>query len=116
VIRLLVKLAVVALLANAAFHVGSEYLTYFKFRDAIRDAALFKAKNETELMTRIMELAEQYEVPLEQDNVTIDRDERRLDIEGWYDKPIELAPNFAYPWHFTLSLEVVTRTPLGVNP
>ena len=36
--KLLLKLAVVALVANAAYHVGAEYLTYIKFQDAIRDA------------------------------------------------------------------------------
>jgi hypothetical protein len=108
VIKLLLKLAIVALLANAAYHVGSEYLTYIKFRDAIRDAAMFKAKNDTELMARIVELAAQYEVPLQEENVTIERVERKVNVEGWYDKPIEIVPNYQYPWHFGLSLEVVT--------
>jgi hypothetical protein len=108
VIKLLLKLAIVALLANAAYHVGSEYLTYIKFRDAIRDAAMFKAKNDTELMARIVELAAQYEVPLQEENVTIERVERKVNVEGWYDKPIEVVPNYQYPWHFGLSLEVVT--------
>ena len=107
-IKLLLKLAIVALLANAAYHVGSEYLTYIKFRDAIRDAAMFKAKNDTELMARIVELAAQYEVPLQEENVTIERVERKVNVEGWYDKPIEVVPNYQYPWHFGLSLEVVT--------
>ena len=109
-IKLLVKLAIVALLANAAYHIGSEYLTYIKFRDAIRDAAMFKAKNDTELMARIMDLAGQYDVPLEEENVTIERQLRQVSIDGWYDKPIEVVPNYQYPWHFGLSLEVMTPT------
>ena len=112
-IKLLFKLAIVALLANAAFHIGSEYLTYVKFRDAIRDAAMFKAKNDTELMARIVELANQYEVPLQEENVTIDREERKVNVEGWYDKPIEIVPNYEYPWHFGLSLEVFTPTAMA---
>jgi len=108
VIKLLVKLTIVALLAHAAYHIGSEYLTYVRFRDAIRDAAMFKAKNDAELMARIIELAEQYEVPLEADNLSIERHERTVSIEGWYDKPIEVVPRYDYPWHFGLSLEVLT--------
>jgi hypothetical protein len=107
VIKLFLKLAVVALLANAAYHIGSEYLTYIKFRDAIRDAAMFKAKNDTELMARIVDLAAQYEIPLDEDNVSIEREERRVFVEGWYDKPIEVVPSYEYPWHFGLSLEVI---------
>ena len=109
-IKLLVKLAIVALLGNAAYHVGAEYLTYFKFRDAIRDAAIFKARNNTELMARILDLAVQYELPVSEENVTIDRKERRVNIDGWYDQPIEIAPNYTYPWHFALSIEVVSQT------
>lgn len=112
VIKLLIKLAIVALLANGVYHVGSEYLTYVKFRDGIRDAAMFKAKNDTELMARIVELAEHYEIPLDQENVTIEREERQVNVEGWYDKPIEVLPSYEYPWHFGLSLNVLTPTSL----
>lgn len=105
-IKLLFKLAVVALLANAAFHIGSEYLTYFRFRDSIRDAAMFRSRNNAELMARIMELANEYEIPLEQENVNLDRADRHMTIDAWYDKPIEFAPNYPYLWHFSMSLEV----------
>jgi hypothetical protein len=116
VIKLLLKLAIVALLANAAFHIGAGYLTYFKFRDAIRDAAMFKAKNEAELMTRVMELAEQYEVPLDEENLVIERDERLFHIDGWYDQAIEVAPNYFYPWHFGFALEAVKPATYAVTP
>jgi hypothetical protein len=109
VIKLFVKLAIVALLANAAYHIGTEYLTYIKFRDAIRDAAMFKAKSDSELLARIVELAGQYDVPLQEENVTIEREERKVSVEGWYDKPIEVVPDYEYPWHFGLSLEVLTQ-------
>ncbi len=115
-IKLLVKLAIVALLANAAFHLGAEYLTYIKFRDAVRDAAMFKAKNETELLARVMELAEQYEVPLDEENLVIERADRRFLVDGWYDKEIEVVPNYFYPWHFGLSLEAVKPAPYAVTP
>lgn len=108
-IKLLIKLAIVALIANAGYHIGSEYLTYVKFRDDIRDAAMFKAKNDVELMSRILDLAVRYDLPVSEDNITIERNERRVNIEGWYDQPIEVAPNYTYPWHFGLSLEVVSQ-------
>lgn len=106
-IRFLVKLAIVALIANAAVRVGSEYLTYVEFRDGIRDAAMFKAKNDVELLARIMTLAARYDIPLEAENVTIEREDRAVHVEGWYDKPIQILPARTYPWHFTLSLDVI---------
>jgi len=57
-LKLLIKLAIAALLANAAYRIGSEYLTYIKFRDAIRDAAMFKATDDVELRKKIMDLSE----------------------------------------------------------
>jgi len=116
VIKLFLKLAIVALLANAAFRIGAEYLTYVRFRDAIRDAAMFKVKNETELMARVMELAEQYEVPLDEENVVIEREERRFHVDGWYDKEIEVAPNYFYPWHFGFALDAVKPATYAVTP
>jgi hypothetical protein len=116
VFKLLVKLAIVALLANAAYHIGSEYLTYVRFRDAVRDAAMFKAKNNTDLTARIMDLAGQFDVPLDEDNLTISREDRRVNIDGWYDKPIEVVPNYEYPWHFGLALEIVAPPTSVVTP
>lgn len=113
--KLLIKLAIVALLANAGYRIGTEYITHVRFRDAIRDAAMFKAKTDQELATRIMQLAEQYEVPLDQENFTVEREERTVTVDGWYDKPIEVLPNYEYPWHFSLSLSVIvpsTAAPL----
>lgn len=111
VIKLLVKLAVVAFLANAGYHIGAEYLTFVRFQDDIRDAAIFKAKTDAELTTRMMALAQQYELPLDEENLTIERDGRVVRIDGWYDKPIEVLPTYRYPWHFGISLEVTSQVP-----
>ncbi|MGE0451038.1 MAG: hypothetical protein AB7Q29_15805 [Vicinamibacterales bacterium] len=115
-IKALVKLAIVALLANAAVRVGSEYLNYVKFRDAIRDAAMFKTKTDPDLLARIMQLAEQYDIPLEADHVLIEREDRMVNVSGSYDKPIELLPNRTYPWHFSLTLDVVSPAMLPPLP
>jgi hypothetical protein len=106
--RLIIKLVIAALLANAVYRVGSEYVTYFKFRDAIRDAAMFKAKSEDDLRTRIMALADDYDVPVDADSLEISRDERVWSIDGSYTKPIEILPRYEYPWKFSWSMEAVT--------
>jgi hypothetical protein len=114
--RLLVKLAVVALLANAVYRVGSEYLVYVKFRDGIRDAAMFKARNNAELHARIMDLAAGYEVPLAEDAVTIRREARRVFIDGHYRKTIEIAPNVRYPWDFSWSIDALVPPTVRLLP
>jgi hypothetical protein len=99
-IKRLIQLAVFALLANGGYRLGNEYLTFIKFRDDVRDAAMYKAANDEELVARIMDLAGDYDVPMEESALTVNRDERQVRIAGSYDKPIELAPRYFYPWHF----------------
>ena len=108
--KALIKLALAALLANAAYRVGSEYLNYIRFRDAIRSAAMFKARNDDELRQRIMDLSSQFDIPLTEDAIAIRREDRMVSIDGHYAKGIELAPTFSYPWPFTWSMEVMTST------
>jgi hypothetical protein len=104
-IKRLIQLAVFALLANAAYRIGNEYLTFIKFRDDVRDAAMYKATNDEELAARIMALAAEYDVPVEPSALHINRMERQVRIEGRYDKPIEVAPRYFYPWHFAWEIQ-----------
>jgi len=108
-IKRLVKLAIVALLANAVYRVGVEYITFIKFRDAIRDAAMFKAKSEGDLRARIVALADDYDLPQDDGDIQITRQERVWHIDGSYRKAIEIVPRFQYDWPFPYSLEVVTN-------
>ena len=112
-IRTLVKLALAALIANAVWRVGSEYVTDFKFRDAVRETAIFKARSDEELRAKIGALASQFDVPIDEDSLTIDHQNNHLIITGGYEKPIELLPGYQYPWHFswTIDAELVQPKP-----
>src|SRR5262249_34140948 len=100
------------------YRVGAEYVTYIKFRDAIRDAAMFKAKSEEDLRVRIVALADDYDIPQDDDDIQISREERVWRIDGSYHKPIEIVPRVKYAWPFNYSLEVVTTNvpPLPGGP
>ena len=115
-LKLFVKLAVVALLANAAYRVGLEYLTYVKFRDAVRDAATYKTKDDEDLRKRIMDLAGDYDIPLSQDAISIRREDRQVMVDGSYHKPIEVVPTFHYDWPFTWSIEAMTPLERSARP
>jgi hypothetical protein len=105
-IKLLVKLAVAALVANAVYRIGSEYLTYFRFRDGVRDAAIYKARTDEDLRRRIIVLASDYDVPIDEDGVAIERRNRLVTVKTEYRKAIEVLPNYAIQWPFDLSLAV----------
>ena len=115
-LKLFVKLAIVALLANAAYRIGLEYLTYVKFRDAVRDAATYKTNDDDDLRKRIMDLAGDYDIPLSQDAVFIRREDRQVMVDGSYHKPIEVVPTFQYQWPFTWSIEALTPTQVPLIP
>jgi hypothetical protein len=108
--KLLIKLAITAFLANAAFRIGTEYLTHYKFRDSVREAAMYKAASDDELRQRVLETAAAYSIPLKDDDFTIRRDSTEAFIQGSYTKPIELVPGFPYAWRFNWEVEAIVST------
>ena len=107
--KLLIKLAITALLANAAFRLGTEYLVHYKFRDSVREAAMYRAGSDDELRQRVMETADAYSIPLKEDGFTIRRDSGQAFILGSYTKPIELVPGFPYSWRFNWEIEAIVN-------
>jgi hypothetical protein len=112
--KLLVKLIVVAVLANACYRVGTEYLTYFRFRDAVHGAMLFGPRDEAALRARILELAAAYRVPVQAQALTIRRGDRTVHVEGFYERAVEIAPSYTRPWRFAWSLDVVPSGAAGL--
>ena len=107
-IRWILKLAVAALIAIAVWRIGSAYVAHFKFRDAVREAAMYETKSDGELRARIFELAENFDVPLDREDTNalkITRQGRHVSIEGGYVEPIEVLPGYLYPWRFSWAVE-----------
>ena len=107
-IRLILKLVVAALIASAVWRLGSAYIAFYKFQDAVREAAMYETKSDSDLRERIAALAEQFDVPLDADTndaVKIDRQERHIWIQGSYVQPIELLPGYLYPWSFSWKVD-----------
>jgi hypothetical protein len=105
--KLIIKLAIAALLANAVFRLGNEYLAHVKFREAVRDAAMFKARDNDQLRTRIGQLASEYDIPQDPSTLDISREERHVVVHGEYTKDIEFVPSYRYPWTFSWDVDVV---------
>jgi hypothetical protein len=110
-VKLLIKLALTALIANAVWRIGSEYLLYFQFRDAVREAALVRMLDDQQLRSRILELADEYSVPLAESGFTIEREERRTIVEGTYLKPILVVPGYEYLWRFDWAVDGFATVP-----
>ena len=103
--KLLIKLAVVALLANATWRLGMEYLTHYRFADSVQEAAIDSGQTDAQLRQHVLELAAKYDVPLTDEALTIRTEERRRYINGTYVKPITILPGYNRNWSFTLGIE-----------
>ena len=82
-LKLLLKLAVVALLANAAWWIGSSYVSFYKFKDAVAEEAQFGVdKSVDQLRERVVGLAQQFDLPVDGDALTIAKGDQRTRIAG----------------------------------
>src|SRR6185295_11653123 len=109
-LKLLVKLALTALVANAAWRVGSAYLQFYRFTDAVSQTAQFGGRrSRTELQQKVAEIAVQYDIPLPAEGFTVVRDGRNHTlIDGSYIQPVDLAPGYKYPWPFDLHVDILS--------
>ena len=110
-IKLVIKLAIVALLANASWRVGSAYVAHYKFEDSVQQAALFRGtKTDDVLRRRIFELASDFDIPVTDEQLTLTTSEHHTVVDGGYTRIIELAPGFEYPWEFTFHVDTLSDT------
>ena len=106
--KTLVKLAIVALLANATWHLGVAYSQHYKFTDSISEATEYgTAQSEEQLSERVLSLAAQFDVPISREDFTLRRIEAHTVVDGSYQRVIEFAPGFSYPWPFTWHIDTV---------
>jgi hypothetical protein len=107
-VKLLLKLVLAALIANAAWRIGSAYVAFYKFKDAVTEEAQFGGeKSVDELRGRVTSLALQFDLPIDGDGVTIVKESQRTRIAGAYKKTIEVVPGFKYPWAFSWDVETI---------
>jgi hypothetical protein len=109
-VKFLVKLAVAGLIANATWRLGSAYLQFYKFKDAVTEVAQFgREKSGADLHRRVLELASQYDIPLADEGLTVKRDDHNHTvIDGAYEQTVDLLPGYRYPWSFTMHVDVLT--------
>jgi hypothetical protein len=112
-IKLLIKLAIVALVANAAWHVMAAYTSYYKFKDAVQQTTQFgNDKNLDQIKARVLALASDYDLPIGDDDLTVKREMLHTIVDGSYVKTIDLAPGYSRPWTFTFHTDTFSEAPM----
>ena len=108
-IRVVIKLAIAVLIANAGWRIGSAYVSFYSFEDAVQEASRFAGdKSEADLRQRILELAAQFDLPVTESSFSIRREHDHTYIDGTYTQPLEVLPRYRYPWSFTWSTDTFT--------
>ena len=112
-IKLIIKLAIVAVLANAAWHVMTVYASHYKFKDAVQQTTQFgNDKSRDQLKSRIIALAADYDLPLAEDEVTVKRETLHTIVDASYVKSIELFPGYIRPFTFTVHTDTFSEAPM----
>lgn len=107
-IKFLIKLAIAALIVNAVWRLGSAYMTFYRFRDAVEESARFSGERSSdEVRQGVMQIAGRFELPLSEGDVAVTRDgDTSTSVQGEYRQPIRLLPWYEYPWSFRWNLDV----------
>jgi hypothetical protein len=112
VIKTLVRLAFVALVANAAWQFVTVYWAHIKFSDAVESATQFRGdKTDAVLRARILELAAQLDVPVSNEDLTIQVVNNHTLVDSSYTRRVEFVPGFSYSWPFTVHTDTVKAPP-----
>jgi hypothetical protein len=108
-IKLIIKLAIVALIANASWRLGTAYMSHYKFTDSVHQTTLFRGKQSDEVLRRrIFELAADFDIPVHEEDVTLRTQDHHTIVDGQYIREIELAPGFIYPWSFSFHTDTLS--------
>jgi hypothetical protein len=105
-VKTVIKLVIAALVVHACWRSANVVLKYYKFKDAVHETVLFSSsKSDAQVQARVLELAQQFDVPVQPENVTVRRVDNRTIINAVYTDQIELVPTKFYPWEFKVDVE-----------
>lgn len=102
------KLAFTALVLNACVQAGRSAWTFYQFEDSVQQAALFShSQTAPQVKARILEIAEEHEVPIDPDAIEVRYTGTQARITGEYTDHVKLVPGaYVYGWTHALNLDV----------
>ena len=112
--KFVIKLLIVALIANATWRVGMAYLNYYKFKDAVREMTQHRGGlTDSQIHDKVFEFANEYSIPVTDDALAISHDNSGTHtiVEGSYIQPIDLVPGFTYQWPFDVHVDTFVVEP-----
>jgi hypothetical protein len=108
-LKLALKLAIIAAIAHAGFKIVPVFWQYAQFKDKLAETARYGIRRTNEQLTnRAMKVAAELEVPLEEAIVVSKKDNFTV-IETEYTGQLEYFPKQFYPWKFVIHVEEVPQ-------
>lgn len=115
-IRTFLKLALVALVANATWHAFGAFSPHYKLKDGIEYAAQHRDRmTDEELGEKIMDLIAQYDVPVAPADVSVTHSNMQTVVDLSYVRKIELVPGFFYSQPLSIHVDVLTFVSPATN-
>ena len=108
-IKKIVSLIVFLLLCNAAYHLGMVYFHDQQFKDAVREYAILAgqppAKSDEVIKAKVMDLAQENQIPLDPDYVEVSRHNaqglgEKITIKFAYAVMVQIVPGFERRFDF----------------
>src|SRR5690349_18953216 len=104
--KLLIKLALVGLIAYGTYNVGSAYITHYRFRDAVQEMVQFRGnKDDAWVHDRIVDLAQQYEIPVDDKAIEIQTERLHSLVTITYVRKIDIIPGVKRDWPFVANVD-----------
>ncbi len=106
--KTIIKLVVAAILLTATVQAGRAAIKHYTFVDALQEAMLFSgSRTQDEITIRVLEIAGEYQIPLDPEALTVRRDPFLVVIDAPYTDTVDLLPGFyARTWDFETDVQV----------
>ena len=104
-----IKLALVAAIVNGSYHVGAAYLTHYRFRDSVQEMVQFRGtRDDGWVKEQIINLAQQYDVPIDPGAVEINSERLHTLITIGYKVTIDVFPGVKREWPFMMNIDALS--------
>ena len=115
--KTIIQLLIAVVIVYACAHAGEAAWRHFQFRDAVEQEARYGPhKTTSQLHRRVIELAAEYDIPLEYTDVTVERHNDETAVAVAYVEEIQLVPaTYSREHLFEFEMSVRGMHPLTVD-
>ena len=104
--KTILKLLIVAAIANAAVRAGMVYWEHYQLEDQAQQLVLFGwRQTPDQIHKEILDFAARTGVPLESEELTVERDGIETTATATYLRPIEVLPSYFYTAEMAFDVE-----------